>query len=124
MSTLYARRLRTNADWFNINSVYPDCPVGVLAPPTANCPNAIHLQGDAGRNSLEEPGINNWDLSIFKHTRISERLDTELRAEFYNAWNHIQFSAPNASLTPRQFGVIAGVLEPPRQIQLAFKLLF
>jgi hypothetical protein len=120
---------RTYATWFNINSfVYPGCPVGVLNPitsgPGVNCPNAIHLQGNAGRNSLEEPGINNWDLSLFKHTRISERLDTELRAEVYNAWNHTQFAAPNASLTPGQFGVISSVLEQPRVIQVAFKLLF
>jgi hypothetical protein len=112
-------------NWFNINSfTYPGCPVGDLAPTTANCPNAVHLQGDTERNSLEEPGINNWDLSAFKRTRINERLDTELRAEFYNAWNHTQFGAPNGSLTAGQFGVITGTLENPRVVQLAFKLLW
>ena len=124
---------RTYANWYNINSfVYPGCPVGVLAPTASNCPNAIHLQGNAGRNSLEVPGINNWDISIFKHTPISERLNTELRAEFYNAWNHVQFAAPSSSLTPGVFGVISpssgpsatGLLVPPRVIQLAFKLLW
>jgi hypothetical protein len=73
---------------------------------------------------LEVPGINNWDISIFKHTPISERLNTELRAEFYNAWNHTQFAAPSGSLTPGQFGVISNVLVQPRVIQLAFKLLW
>jgi hypothetical protein len=116
---------QTYANWFNINSfVYPGCPVDDLAPTAANCPNAIHLQGNAGRNSLEEPGYNNWDLSVFKHTAISERLKTEFRAEFYNAWNHTQFAAPNASLSPGQFGVIGGVLEQPRVIQLALKFLW
>lgn len=116
---------RTYSDWLNINSyTYPGCPVGDLAPTDANCPDAIHLQGDAGRNSIEEPGINNWDLAAFKHTAISERLNTEIRAEFYNAWNHTQFSAPSTSLAAGTFGVITGTLEGPRVIQLAFKLLW
>jgi hypothetical protein len=124
---------RTYADWYNIDSfVYPGCPAGDFAPTTANCPNAIHLQGDTSRNSLEEPGINNWDLSVFKHTHITERLNTEFRAEFYNAWNHTQFAAPQNSLAAGTFGVVSptggpfgdGLLEQPRVIQLAFRLLF
>lgn len=116
---------QTHAEWFNIDSfVYPGCPVGDLAPTAANCPNGIHLQGTAARNSLEEPGINNWDISAFKFIPINERFQAQLRCEFYNAWNHTQFAAPNASLSAGQFGVIGGVLEPPRVIQVAFKLLF
>jgi hypothetical protein len=116
---------KTYTNWLNINSfVYPGCPVGDLAPTTANCPNAIHLQGDSARNSIEEPGINNWDVAAFKRTAITERLNTELRAEFYNAWNHTQFGAPSTSLAPGTFGVISGTLEGPRVIQVAFKLLF
>lgn len=61
---------------------------------------------------------------MVKHTHISEALDTEFRAEFYNAWNHTQFGAPNGSLTPGVFGVINSVLEGPRVFQLAIKLLW
>ncbi|HEY6273406.1 MAG TPA: carboxypeptidase regulatory-like domain-containing protein [Terriglobales bacterium] len=120
---------QTYTHWMNINSfVYPGCPVGVLNPitsgPGVNCPNAIHLQGDTARNSIEEPGINNWDIAALKRTPITERLSTEFRAEFYNAWNHTQFAAPSNSLAAGTFGVITGVLEPPRVIQLALKLIF
>jgi hypothetical protein len=116
---------RTYTSWDNISSfTFPGCPVGVLAPTTTNCPNAVHLQGNTERNSLEEPGINNWDLGVVKHTHVSERLNTELRAEFYNSWNHTQFGPANTTLTAGQFGVITGTLENPRVIQVAFKLLW
>jgi hypothetical protein len=117
--------VRTHSNWYNINSfVFPGCPVGDFSPNTTNCPNGDFVQGNAGRHTLVEPGINNWDLSVFKHIPITERLNTEFRAEFYNAWNHTQFAAPNAGLSAGSFGVIGGVLEPPRVIQLALKLLF
>jgi len=120
---------KSHSDWFNVDSfVYPGCPVGVLNPVTSgsdiNCPDPIHLQGNAGRNSLEEPGINNWDVSVFKFIPIKERFQAQLRAEFYNAWNHTQFAAPNSSLSPGQFGVIGSDLEAPRVAQLAFKFLW
>jgi hypothetical protein len=118
---------RTYGDWFNYDSfTYPGCPAGIPAPTATNCPNAVHLQGTADRNSLEEPGINNWDIGAFKHTAITERLNTEFRVEFYNAWNHVQFSAPQSTLTPGTFGVITlpGLLEPPRVIQMALKFLW
>jgi len=116
---------RTYGNWYNYDSfTYPGCPAGIAAPTATNCPGAIHLQGNSERNSLEEPGINNWDIAAFKRTAITERLNTEFRAEFYNAWNHVQFAAPSGSLAPGTFGVITGVLEPPRVIQLAFKLIW
>jgi hypothetical protein len=116
---------RTHSNWYDINSfVYPGCPVGDFSPNTTNCPNADHVQGNAGRHQLEVPGINNWDLSVFKHVPITERLNTEFRAEFYNVWNHTQFGAPYSGLSPGSFGVIGGVLEPPRVIQLALKLIW
>ena len=80
--------------------------------------------GNAARNSLEMPGLNNWDLGLMKRTSITERVNTEFRAEFYNVWNHTQFGPPNNGLTAGSFGVIGGVLEGPRAIQLAFKLIW
>ena len=116
---------KTYSKWYDINAFeYPGCPAGDFSPTRVNCPNGDYVQGNAGRHQLEMPGINNWDISVFKHTHINERLNTELRAEFYNAWNHVQWSGPNTNLAPGQFGVIGGVLEPPRVIQMAFKLIW
>ena len=112
-------------NWLNINAfVFPGCPVGVFNPTPENCPNPIHVQGNSGRNSLESPGHNNWDFSLTKNTRISERTHLEFRAEFFNGWNHTQFGPPNTTLTPGQFGRITSLLTSPRQVQLALRLVF
>ncbi len=60
-------------------------------------PNAGFVLADvgavstAGRNLLQAPGINNWDLAFFKRIPINERHRLEFRAELYNAFNHPQF---------------------------------
>jgi hypothetical protein len=45
----------------------------------------------AGRNLIRAPGINNWDLSVFKRFPITENHRLEFRAEMFNAFNHPQF---------------------------------
>jgi outer membrane receptor protein involved in Fe transport len=44
--------------------------------------------GDSPRNSLLGPMLNQLNLGLFKHIRISERWNLELRAEAYNFLNH------------------------------------
>jgi len=53
--------------------------------------------GDAGRNIIRGPGFQNWDISLFKTFPLNERARFEFRAEFFNAFNHVnpQFSNPN-----------------------------
>lgn len=60
-------------------------------------PNAQFLTAQAGayanggRNILAGNGINNFDLSVAKSFRVRERYRAEVRADFYNAFNHSQF---------------------------------
>lgn len=60
-------------------------------------PNAQFLTAQAGalansgRNILASQGINNFDLSVTKMIPIRERYRAEIRADFYNAFNHSQF---------------------------------
>lgn len=44
--------------------------------------------GNAGRNIIQGPGVQNWDISLFKIFPISEQKHLEFRAEFFNAFNH------------------------------------
>jgi len=46
-----------------------------------------------GRNSERSFGLNGTDLTVLKRTRVSESVAIEARAEFFNAFNHPQFSA-------------------------------
>ena len=80
--------------------------------------------GDFPRNYLWGPGINNWDLSITKRTELKENTSLEFRAEFFNAFNHVQFLRVdnNGFNSPTFAQVISD--RGPRLIQFGLKLYF
>jgi Carboxypeptidase regulatory-like domain/TonB-dependent Receptor Plug Domain/TonB dependent receptor len=93
--------------------------------------------GDLGRDSIYGPGYSNLDFSVTKNTKIYERLNLQLRAEFFNIFNHPNFALPAGSVSP---GVApAGLISQtpdvaqgnpglggggPRVVQLAAKFTF
>jgi hypothetical protein len=80
--------------------------------------------GNAGRNVITGPSYVNFDMSLFKNTRITESQRLELRAEFFNAFNHPNFGLPGGNIsTPQTFGVITSAAAP-RIIQLGVKYYF
>jgi len=50
--------------------------------------------GNVGRNNLRGPRQINVDFSIIKHFPIGEYKNIELRAEFFNLFNHVNFANP------------------------------
>jgi hypothetical protein len=56
-------------------------------------PGTRHF-GDLGRNSLVGPTYKQWDFALYKNTALTERLNMQLRAEFFNILNHPNFSSP------------------------------
>jgi hypothetical protein len=79
--------------------------------------------GDANRRFFHGPGINNFDLSLHKTTKIRENMAVEFRAEFFNAFNHAQFNNPNGNYSSPQFGLVTSA-KAPRIGQLALKFLW
>ncbi|MCU1265853.1 MAG: Outer rane receptor for ferrienterochelin and colicin [Acidobacteria bacterium] len=79
--------------------------------------------GNAGRNILEGPGYQNVNVSFLKNTNLSERLNLQLRAEFFNLFNHPNFNLPDNFLGSPTFGTISSARDP-RHIQFGVKLLF
>ncbi|MGH9751822.1 MAG: carboxypeptidase regulatory-like domain-containing protein [Blastocatellia bacterium] len=79
--------------------------------------------GTLGRNVFFGPGINNWDFSLLKRTKVTETQEIEVRGEFFNLANHAQFNNPNASVGSPNFGAITATRDP-RIIQLALKYKF
>jgi hypothetical protein len=86
--------------------------------------------GNAGANVLRGPGINNWDVSVYRRIPIREGGKyIQLRFESYNTFNHTQFSA--VSQTAR-FDLQGNQVDPlflqptaarsPRRVQLAMRL--
>jgi hypothetical protein len=92
-------------------------------------PNGTY--GNVGRNVLIGPGLAELDASLLKNTSISERVNVQFRAEFFNLLNRANFATPNAvvfssaSTTPSPTaGVITGTSTTSRQIQLGLKLVW
>jgi hypothetical protein len=81
------------------------------------------------RRFFHGPGLNNWDMALLKDTRLSETTRLQFRAEFFNLFNHTQFSAVNGNIsgagqqTPFGFGDALSTQEA-RIGQLSLKLLF
>jgi hypothetical protein len=74
---------------------------------------------------LRAAGINNWDLAIFKKTRIREDMNLEFRAEAFNLFNRVQFAAPSTDVnSPATFGVVTSQANRPRIMQFALRLAF
>jgi hypothetical protein len=82
--------------------------------------------GNSGRNILRQPGQTNVDLSLVKETRFLEKINSQFKVEFFNAFNHPQFAGPGNTIGTAAAGVISSLLfnTPARQIQLALKLNF
>ncbi|MFZ0639120.1 MAG: TonB-dependent receptor [Candidatus Acidiferrales bacterium] len=82
------------------------------------------------------PGIQMWDLSLFKQFKFTERYQLQFRTEFFNSFNHPNFANPSADIaSPGSFGKVSNTLAPilgtdsggpgdPREIQFALKLYF
>ncbi|MEW5979325.1 MAG: TonB-dependent receptor [Acidobacteriota bacterium] len=78
--------------------------------------------GNSGVNILHGPGVNNWDIGIRKNFKIAEAVRMELAGEFFNAFNHAQFTSnPDTSVTSPNFGRVLNT-RPNRQIQLGMKV--
>jgi hypothetical protein len=68
--------------------------------PLAFVQPAFGTFGDLGRDSIFGPGLSNVDFSITKNTRLTERLNLQLRAEFFNIFNHPNFALPAHTIIP------------------------
>ena len=104
--------------------------------------NAIGTDfGNVGRNVLRGPGQVNVDFSIIKRFPFRESKNIEVRAEFFNLFNHPNFANPISNLSaapstsidpntgritgnPGDFGRIVATSSNPRLIQFAVKLNF
>jgi hypothetical protein len=96
--------------WFNNTGQFTNPSVGTFG----NCSPQL--------SDLRSPHYSDIDLSLHKDFPITERFRLQFRTDFVNAFNHVQYNAPNMSLGSTM-GQITGA-QPPRNIQLALKLYY
>ena len=53
--------------------------------------------GNSRRNEFYGPGLSDVDLSAFKNTRITERIDTQFRVEMFNVFNRHNYGPPTTN---------------------------
>jgi hypothetical protein len=108
---------KTVEQWFNINAF--------ARPKTGTF-------GNMGRNSLRGPGVNKWDLALFKVFPAGEKKSLEFRGEFFNALNHPSFTTIGTALNTsgtavnpniNSFGVVTGTRDA-RVAQVVLKVYF
>jgi len=86
--------------------------------PGVGCvPGSAHF-GDLRRNAFTGPAFRNYDFALSKTTKLGERVNMDLRADFFNIFNHPNFGNPlmpnfsvnlenNGSVTPLNPGSAA-----------------
>ena len=117
-----------------VSALIPDtCSRGVNTNTKTTCTNTSGFPltqpllgniGTSARNSLPLARFQDWDWSFIKNTRIYENHTLQFRAEFYNIFNHTNFSGFVSNLTSRSFGTYQSTASNSRQIQIALKYTF
>ena len=106
-------------------------------------PAVANRQGTLGRNALRGFPVWQLDLAVHRQFKLTERVYTQFRAEFFNILNHPNFADPTGAMGSGTFGVsptmfgrslgssgLLGGFNPlyqiggPRSIQLALRLGF
>ena len=125
--------------YFNSSAFCPApaiMPDGVTVTSQAACPACATLFGNSGIGILPGPGQFNFDSTLSKQFKASERINVQFRAEFFNLLNHPQFNgiSPGSgtggttSFLPQPLNpgssTITQTSVNPRVLQLGLKLLF
>jgi hypothetical protein len=96
--------------WFTNNNNFTNPAAGTFG----DC--APQLSG------LRGPHYTNVDLGLAKNFPITERFKLQFRTDFINAFNHVQFNAPNMGLGAGMGQITSA--QAPRNIQFALKLYY
>jgi hypothetical protein len=86
--------------------------------------------GNLGRNIYRGPHQQNWDFSLIKNFRLTERQSLRFSSDFFNIWNHANFANPavtdveTIASASSPFGKIVSTRGVPRLIQFSLRYAF
>jgi Carboxypeptidase regulatory-like domain len=116
-----------------IDPILPNPTIKAWLNPAAFSNPLVGTYGNCGRNDFRGPRKVNVDFSTIKDFRVTETQALQFRVEMFNAPNHPEWAAPNASwgnsnsgsTTPSgTFGQVRGTAASMRQIQFGLKYNF
>jgi hypothetical protein len=82
--------------------------------------------GNAGKDNVRQPGLNNTNLTLFKNIPLSGKDNgpgIELRFESFNTFNKTQFANINANSKDSNFGQVTSIFTP-RNLEFSGKFHF
>ncbi len=86
--------------------------------------NAVGTFGNAPRNFMRSNGFFNIDMAVQKTFSVMDRMNIQLRGEFFNLLNHANLNAPGANVSSTgDFGRITSARDP-RILQLGTRITF
>jgi hypothetical protein len=84
-------------------------PSGTALNPAAFTSPPVGQRGDFPRNGLRSPySINQTDLALRRRFNLTERVKLDVRAEYFNVFNHPMFGIPGSQCNPDTFWGIQG----------------
>ena len=75
-------------------------------------------------STVRAQGVDNWDFSLAKKTKLTERVNVQFRAELFNTFNRVQFGPPDTSSGTALFGVVSTQVNQPRLFQFSLRTNF
>jgi hypothetical protein len=100
----------TVAQWFNTKA-FATVPAGQYRP------------GNAPAVSVQGPGFQRWDVSLFKVFQLTDRCRLQFRGETFNFPNHTNLQAISTSFTAANYGQVTSARDA-RRVQVGLKLSF
>jgi hypothetical protein len=100
--------------WFNTEAFQPP-------PVFSDTSGTFSIPGNEGRNVITGPDFKNWDTSVERRVRLSERANLVLRAEVFNLTNHPNFDRPGLTFGTSNFGRVSSA-QNSRQLQFSMRL--
>jgi hypothetical protein len=103
----------------NANFVQAGCESGFntgnLPGPTGPCDGRT-VSFVQGRNRFRGPSYFNTDLAVMKSTKLRENATLGIGFQFFNLFNHPNFSLPDNGISDQNFGQILSLEQPPTSI--------
>jgi hypothetical protein len=102
--------------WFNTSNFVTDPTQTATTGQARVFPNFINGYGACRANSMK-----NFNASLARDFRVTERAGLQVRVDMYNVGNHGLFNAPNTSPTSSQFGMVTSQVSVQAQRALTFQ---
>jgi TonB dependent receptor len=80
-------------------------------------------RGTATVGQIQGPDFYQWDLSLRKNFRITDRVQVTPIFDCFNLFNRVNLGNPNVDVSSTSYGTI-GSAQPPRQFQFGVRVEF